>query len=244
MAITGTADTAGGRLGRLGRGARCSRPTTAPGRRAMADWATITSAATAAGTFALAVSTVLSTRSANQAARVAERSMLASLRPLVLASRHQDPPEKVTWLDLHPLQVPGGQAVIEETDGVTYFAVGLRNAGNGVAVLHGWYMNPREDATFHPHPEPEEFRRLTRDLYIPAGDTGFCQGAFREADDPDREELHAALVERRRIGLDILYGDHEGGQRTITRLGLMPTDSGAWLATTARHWNLDRIDPR
>jgi hypothetical protein len=31
--------------------------------------------------------------------------------------------------------------------------------------------------------------------------------------------------------VDLLYGDHEGGQRTITRFYLAPTEDGDWLAS-------------
>ena len=44
--------------------------------------------------------------------------------------------------------------------------------------------------------------------------------------------------------VDLLYGDHEGGQRTISRFALMPRDDGQWLTAVSRHWNLDRVDPR
>lgn len=40
-----------------------------------------------------------------------------------------------------------------------------------------------------------------------------------------------------------MYGDHQGGQRTITRFVLLPHNNG-WLASVTRHWNLDRSDPR
>jgi len=42
----------------------------------------------------------------------------------------------------------------------------------------------------------------------------------------------------------VLYGDHELGQRSITRFGLTPRDDGRWIATVGRHWNVDRPDPR
>jgi len=42
----------------------------------------------------------------------------------------------------------------------------------------------------------------------------------------------------------VLYGDHEGGQHTISRFSLAPKDDGLWSATVVRHWNLDRPDPR
>ena len=49
----------------------------------MADWATISSLATAGGTLVLAMATFASVRSANQSARVAERSLLVGLRPVL-----------------------------------------------------------------------------------------------------------------------------------------------------------------
>ena len=42
----------------------------------------------------------------------------------------------------------------------------------------------------------------------------------------------------------MLYGDHEGGQRAITRFLLVPQDDGQWIAASGRHWNIDRPDPR
>jgi hypothetical protein len=47
--------------------------------------------------------------------------------------------------------------------------------------------------------------------------------------------------------IDVLYGDHEGGQRTITRFGMIPRRDGdvtRWFPSVARHWSLDRPDPR
>ena len=45
--------------------------------------------------------------------------------------------------------------------------------------------------------------------------------------------------------LDLLYGDSEGGQHTITRFALIPRGDGdVWLATVGRHWNIERDDPR
>ena len=57
----------------------------------MIDWTTVSSLATGAGTLVLAVATFASVRSANRAARVAERSLLTGLRPLLVSSRLQDP---------------------------------------------------------------------------------------------------------------------------------------------------------
>ena len=51
--------------------------------------------------------------------------------------------------------------------------------------------------------------------------------------------------------MDVLYGDHEGGQRAISRFLLrqpeemrQPDKDPPWLASVIRHWNLDRPDPR
>jgi hypothetical protein len=46
------------------------------------------------------------------------------------------------------------------------------------------------------------------------------------------------------VTIDLLYGDHEGGQRMISRFALSATPKGSWLAVVGRHWNLDRPNPR
>lgn len=107
----------------------------------MADWVPISSLATAGGTLVLAVATFGSVRSANRAARVAEQSLLAGIRPLLMPSRAQDPPQNA-------------------------------------------------------------------------------------------------------VTIDLLYGDHQGGQRVISRFSMQPRHDGGWLAVVSRHWNVDRPDPR
>jgi hypothetical protein len=47
-----------------------------------------------------------------------------------------------------------------------------------------------------------------------------------------------------RIAVDLLYGDHLGSQRVISRFLLRPLEDGMWLATVGRRWNVDRSDPR
>jgi hypothetical protein len=71
--------------------------------------------------------------------------------------------------------------------------------------------------------------------------------------------------------VDLLYGDHDGGQRAISRFrcqhrpvvdgrppegdggqagdgdgraGRQADDSSVWLCTVARHWTIDQPDPR
>ncbi len=104
----------------------------------MADWATIAEVGTAAGTLVLAVATFGATRSANRAARVAQRAFAARLRPLLVPSRLEDPAEKIMWGDQHWTRLPGGRASVEVGEGAVYLTMSLRNVGSGMAVIHGW----------------------------------------------------------------------------------------------------------
>jgi hypothetical protein len=207
------------------------------------DWVTVSALATAGGTLILAIATFASVRSANRAARAAERSLLAGLRPVLMPTRLQDPPQKVSFYDQHYVMVEGGHGTFEVTDAAIYLVISLRNAGAGMGVLHGWMFYPeRLGRTERPDPKP--FRRLTRDLYIPAGDIGFWEGAFRDPNEPIFASARDAAAARQPVTIDLLYGDHEGGQRMISRFALNPMANGAWLAIVALHWNLDRADPR
>jgi hypothetical protein len=209
-----------------------------------ADWVTISALATAAGTLVLALATFASVRSANRAARVAEQSLLVGLRPVLMPSRLDDPPQKVGFADQKWLYVPGGAGAAEATDEAVYLAIAVRNAGSGIAVLHGWRFFSDQLVGVNEHAPLEEFTRLTRDIYVPAGDVGFWQGTFRDRTSADFVAARNAVEERRPASVEILYGDHEGGQRTISRFALIPRDDGGWIAAVARHWNVDRPDPR
>ena len=46
------------------------------------------------------------------------------------------------------------------------------------------------------------------------------------------------------ITADLLYGDHEGGQRTISRFILDREQDAGWRCRVVHHWILDRPDPR
>lgn len=213
----------------------------------MANWVTISSFATAGGTLVLALATFASVRSANQAARTAERALQVNLRPLLVPSRPQDPPEKMMWHDRHWATIPGGRAGVEYADGNIYLAMSLRNVGSGIAVIHGWWTSATWEVADAGHGAPDDFRMQTRDLFIPAGDTSFWQGAIRDETDPDYPGLVESITLRRPISIELLYGDHEGGQRAISRFGLIPRsdeDDPGWMCTVIRHWNLDRPDPR
>lgn len=212
----------------------------------MADWTTAADLGTAGGTAMLAVATFFSTRSANAAARSAERSLLDGLRPILFPSRWEDPVQKISFIDQRWIHVHGGRAKLEIGDEAAYLVVSLRNVGRGVAVLHGWDLVA--DA-FVPHRDPEDFHRLTRDIYVPPADNGFCQVAVRDLDSEQFRYLAERSEDREHFAIDILYGDVEGGQRIITRMGLAPSpakDSAAteWAVSASRHWNLDRADPR
>ena len=231
----------------------------APSLLAVTDWTTISAFATGAGTLVLAVATFSSVRSANRSARTAERSLLANLRPFLMHARPDDPVEKIMWVDEHWASVGGGRAVVDRGDAATYLAMPLRNAGSGLAVLHGWRVDPSRrtvDAAHagpevlraldHGRPDPADFHRQSRDLYVPSGDTGFWQAAVRGGNGDD--DLRTALDESIRLGwvfsIDLLYSDSEGGQRTISRFSMSPKGDDAWVCSVTQHWNLDRDDPR
>ena len=216
----------------------------------MADWVTISALASAGGTLVLAGVTVASVRSANRAARVAEQSLLAGQRPLLVASRTEDPTVKVGFADDVWFHVPGGHATASATDAAVYFVIAIRNVGTGIAVLHGWHLLPElvmERAMHAVAPPLEDFTTLSRDLYVAPGDIGFWQGSFRDPASEAYREARRAIEAPQRIVVDVLYGDFEGGQRMITRFMLTPreTDDGvSWFAAVARHWTVDNPDPR
>ena len=212
----------------------------------MTDWVTAADLGTAGGTALLAVATFFSTRSANAAARSAERGVLDGLRPILVHSRWEDPTQKVHFIDDQWIAVRGGRAVLEIGEAAAYLVLSVRNVGRGLAVLQGWDL--RVDA-LEGHNDPESFHRLTRDIYVPPGDNGFCQVAARDLDSAPFRQLAERHADGERFAIDMLYSDVEGGQRIITRMGLSrspakdSTDT-EWAASAARHWNLDRADPR
>jgi len=230
----------------------------------MADWVTISALATGAGTLVLAVATYGSVKSANRSARVAERSLLAGVRPVLIPSRDGDPEEHVRFGDGVILDVPGHGAAVKFKNDIVYLALALRNGGTGLAVLHGWRaraMPPRQEQVTagtrlydavdptplnnFELPELNTFRRQQLDLYIPAGDTGYWQGALRDPEEPGYAEVRDAVIEQRGLWLDLMYGDYEGGQRTVVRIGVSPWRSTAeQRAYVLRYWNVDRQDPR
>lgn len=209
-----------------------------------ADWVTISSLATAGATLVLAFATFAAVRSANRAARAAELSLMAGIRPLLVPSRLDDAPQKAGFFDGRWFTLPGAGAVAEATDEAIYLLISVRNAGTGMAVLHSWCLHGPVDGGPVEHSPLDRFRRLSRDLYVAGGEIGFWQGAYRDPSAPEFAEARALIEAGERLMIEVLYGDQEGGQRAISLFSLTRRDDGAWIATVARHWNLDRPDPR
>jgi hypothetical protein len=208
----------------------------------MADWSTIASIGTAGGTLVLAIATFVSVRSSRRSALASERALLAAIRPVLVASRLEDPGEKVGFIDQRWFKVAGGRGVVDVTDEAIYMVIALRNVGSGLAVLDRWNVYP--DLYRTDDAPTMEFRRLTRDIYVAAGDHGFWQGALRDTSEPIFAAVQDAVAQDRPITVDLQYGDQEGGQRIITRFALLPMQDAQRIASVSRHWHLDRSAPR
>src|ERR1700735_5280524 len=128
----------------------------------MADWVMISALTTGGGTLILASATFASVRSANRASRAAERSLLSGLRPLLMASRSEDPTLKVGFADNHFVELPGGSATAEVAESAIYLTMSVRNVGNGMAILHGWRIEQSNELSGMTRPEVDDFHRLTR----------------------------------------------------------------------------------
>ena len=158
----------------------------------------------------LAIATFAAVRSANRSARVAEAAFQVRLRPVLVTSRLDDPPQKIRWVDDHWARLEGNRAHVDQVDGNIYLAISVRNVGPGLAVVFGWSVRTELALVDVPHADPEQFRMQTRDLYIAAGDQGFWQGALRDTDDADYVALRKDIVDAQPFTIDVLYGDHEG----------------------------------
>jgi hypothetical protein len=226
-------------------GGRCRRATLVAMAPLATDWATISSLATGAGTLVLAIATFAAVRSSNRAARIAETALQEQRRPVLAASRLEDPAQKLMFVDQHWIRAEGGRAVAEHIDGIVYLGMSLRNVGSGIGVCQGWTVRAgfATSQSMPTHAPLAEFRPQTRDLYIPGGDIGMWQGALRHPEDPVRAAAAEAIDGRRTITLELLYTDQVGLQRTITRFSLVPAGE-SWLASVTRHWYLDSEGPR
>ena len=189
------------------------------------------------------MTTYASVRSANRAARVAELSLLAGLRPLLVESGESAETLRINFHDIHGIAVPGGRAAVELIEDRVYVVLSLRNVGSGIAVLHGGTLHPRRQSGNLVLPDVDTYRTLLRDLYIPPGDVGYWQIAWRPDETPVPPEILEA-IENGELMADVLYGDFEGGQRAVVRLRLLREENGAWHLSNVRHWQVDRGRPR
>lgn len=212
----------------------------------MTDWA---GWGTSIGTLVLAGATFASIRSSNRSARIAERSLLAGQRPLLVATRREDPAQEIQFADGRVLDNPSTQALFLHDDDVIYLAIPLRNAGAGIAHLQGYRLDPEPADRVQTDPlgparhrrgaqapDPATFAQQQRDLYIAAGDTGFWQAALRDPTSSTYTATQRAHHTRGRLTVDLLYGDLEDGQPTITRFVLLPAPPDAWRCDTTHHW--------
>jgi hypothetical protein len=212
------------------------------------DWAAW---GTSVGTLVLAGATFAAIRSANRAARIAERALLAGLWPLLVVGRRDDPPDEVLFADGQVFEVGHGKALFHEQDDVIYLALPLRNAGTGIARLHGYRLEaepadrvradplgPARHRRGDPAPDPAGFAEQQRDLYVAPGDTGFWQAALRDPAGTVQAAARQAARTRGRLTVDLLYGDLEGGQQTITRFVCLPGQERGWRCDVARHWRI------
>ncbi len=217
------------------------------------NWTTISSLATGAGTLVLAIATFAAVRSSNRSARISEQALQEQRRPIFTQSRLDDPVQKIMFVEQHWVRAEGGHGVAEH-DGSVYFAMSLRNVGAGIGVCQGWHVvaGQQSPRVAPDHTPEDQFRLQTRDLYIPAGDIGMWQGALRDRNDPTYQACAQAIDNREVITVELLYSDQVGGQRTISRFGLIPYEREGedgeakveWFATINRHWYLDRAGPR
>jgi len=171
----------------------------------------------------LAVATFSAVRSANRSARIAERSFEIGLRPILAPSRLEDPPQKVMFRDRHWVVLQGGRAVVEVADGVVYLAMLVRNVGRGMAIIESWQPFPGQRTSSDAWGDIEDFRPQTRALWIAPGDVAFWQGALRDQTDPLQKAVASAVADGA-LTVDLLYLDHEGGQRTASRFSLIRRD--------------------
>lgn len=216
----------------------------------MADAATVAQVATAGGTLVLALATFSSIRASHRSVKVAERSLLAAQRPVLIPSREDDLPEQVNYGDGTVVTVSGHGGVVELGGERLYMALALRNGGAGLAVIHGWHVEPADAAARMPMPELSEFRPQWRDLYVPADQTGFWQASIRDRDDPVYQAIRARLEAGHRVMVDVLYSDYEGAQRSIARFSLGTRrrgegeGDGSERAEILRYWDLEGLGGR
>ena len=79
-------------------------------------------------------------------------------------------------------------------------------------------------------------------LYVAGEDVGFWQAALRDPTTDLYAALDEAIRTSGRVTIDLLYGDHEGGQPTISRFVLLPAERDRWRCDVTRHWSLAQTE--
>ncbi len=203
----------------------------------MANLETVSSLGVAIGTLVLAVATYGSVRAAKRSAEISERALLISNRPLLVPSHIYDPAEKIRFIDNHWVQLVGGHAYAAVNGGVVYFAISLRNIGQGPAVLERWSFSPEADIDKDERTK-HHFRKQNRDMYIAPGDVGFWQGTIRDTKDSQYEQIAKAIRERQLLCIHLEYADQEDQQHKVSRFLLTHQEGDTWLASVSKHWNV------
>jgi hypothetical protein len=170
--------------------------------------------------------------------------MQIGIRPLLMSSRLTDTEQKIMWGDEHWARLSGSGAIAEVVDDNLYLAMSVRNSGSGVAVIHGWHLVLRELQQDTRTPSPTSSADSCETSASPATTSGSGRPRSANRDDPEYGALLEAVRGPRVFAIELLYSDHEGGQRAIGRFAVAPVKESVWLCSVVRHWNLDRPDPR
>ena len=214
----------------------------------MADWTTISALATAGGTLALAVATYSAGAVGATFRRASPRSTRQiGLRPVLMASRLQDPPEKVGWVDDHWAKVQGGRPCRgrrrehRSSPGrcaTSAPASRCSRDGGPSAERRLRRAVPADSSTSSRTPDSG---RRARDLYIPAAMSASGRERCGTRDDDAYSTCCGpsstrAAHDRRTCSTR----DHEGGQQRDQPLRhcLPGQDSGWHVSAIVRHWNL------
>jgi hypothetical protein len=133
--------------------------------------------------------------------------------------------------------------VAEVTDEAVYLAMALKNVGSGLAVLDRSDLHIDRQRGDQTPRDPDDF---TASGAISTSRPGTSDSGREPSgtDDPQFAVARDAITGSRHLTIDLLYGEHEGGQRMSSRFTMIPDHSGQWITSVGRHWNLDRPDPR
>ena len=216
----------------------------------MTTWATLADIGTAVGTLVLAGATFVAVSASARSTRIAQRALLAGQRPVLAPAGPDDPADSVQFADGRVFPVSNGHALAVAEARVIYLAIPLCNVGAGLAVLRGYHLHgeaasdvaqdPRGPARHlrgDPPPHLRTFSPQQRDLLISTRRAGFWQAALRDPSTRLYQEVTQAIGTGGRVTVDVLYGDHEGGQPSITRFVLLP-EAGSWRCDATRYWSL------